>query len=77
MDSAKEKRVFETSNKRKERICKLEEENKILRRALNLMAARLADEVDHFDNGEYGGISSGSRPKEWVKIFIDRAKEAR
>lgn len=75
MDGAKKNEDFATLNNQKEGVDKLRQETKILRRALNLMACRLADEVDHFDNGEYGGISSGPRPKEWVNIFIDRAKE--
>ena len=76
MDSAKEKRLLATYNIREKEIEKLRKENKLLRRALNLMAWRLTDEVDNFDNGEYGGISSGPRPKEWVKIFMDRALES-
>ncbi|MBR1760935.1 MAG: hypothetical protein IJ741_07125 [Schwartzia sp.] len=76
MDSAKKMRLYATYIKRKERILALEAENKLLRRALRLMAARLKDEVDHFDNGvEYGGCSAGPSVKEWIKIFMDRAKE--
>lgn len=75
MDNQKSEQIFEINNKQKKQIDRLRQENKILRRALNLMAIRLADEVDHFDNGIYGGISRGPRPKEWVKKFIDWAKE--